>query len=112
VLSEISDYEVRRELIRARKIRGLQYLDAMRSDSGVRFSPLTSETMLRAAELWARARQRGHPTADPKALDCDVILAAQAQLEEEKGSSVLVATSNVGHLAHFVAAEEWHKISS
>ena len=31
--------------------------------------------MLRAAELWAQARRRGRPTADPKELDCDVILA-------------------------------------
>ena len=40
------------------------------------------------------------PTADPKALDCDVILAAQAI--EVTG---IVATDNIGHLSRFVIAK-------
>jgi hypothetical protein len=38
--------------------------------------------MLQAAEFWAEARREGIPTADPKALDGDVILAAQATVIE------------------------------
>ncbi len=56
--------------------------------------------MLKAAELWALARNRGTPTADPKALDADVILAAQTL--QINGS---VATENVEHLSLFVDAK-------
>lgn len=45
------------------------------------------------------------PTADPKALDCDVILAAQAV--EVTG---IVATDNIGHLSRFLIAKSWRDI--
>ncbi|NEQ67432.1 MAG: hypothetical protein F6K21_18370 [Symploca sp. SIO2D2] len=66
--------------------------------------------MLKAAELWAQARNTGRPTADPKALDGDVILAAQAILVAEEGNEVIVATTNVGHLSQFIDAREWRLI--
>ena len=61
--------------------------------------------MLKAAELWAQARNQGRPTADMKALDCDVILAAQAL-----AVNGIVATENVGHLSLFVEAKDWREI--
>ena len=66
--------------------------------------------MLRAAELWAEARRRGRPTADPKELDCDVILAAQAGLIARGGDEPVIATTNVGHLALFADARTWQDI--
>lgn len=66
--------------------------------------------MLRSAELWAEVRRSGQPTADPKALDGDVILAAQAILAGESGIEVMVATTNVGHLERLVAAKNWQDI--
>jgi predicted nucleic acid-binding protein len=95
---EIADYEVRRELIRAGKIQGISRLDLIKNTIG--YLPITTSIMLKAAELWAEARRSGVPTADPKALDCDVILAAQAL--EVNG---VVATENIGHLIRFVAAK-------
>lgn len=61
--------------------------------------------MLKAAELWAEVRKRGMPTADSKALDCDVILAAQALAVDG-----LVATENVGHLSRLARAKSWRDI--
>ena len=66
--------------------------------------------MLKASQLWAEARNRGKLTANPEALDGDVILAAQALLVAEAGNEVIVATTNVKHLSQFVDAREWHKI--
>lgn len=103
LVPEIADYEVRRELLRARKIHGLARLDILKNSLG--YLPLTTPVMLKAAELWAQARNSGLPTADPKALDCDIILAAQA-LEKDG----IVATENVGHLARFVDARDWRDI--
>jgi predicted nucleic acid-binding protein len=100
---EIADYEVRRELLRANKHQGIARLDTVKN--AITYLPITTAIMLKAAELWAQARRDGLPTADPKALDCDVILAAQAL--EVNG---IVATENVGHLARFVTAKPWRDI--
>ena len=105
---EIADYEIRRELIRARKTSGLARLNDFNVHLPGRYLPITTAVMNRAAELWAQSRTRGMPTADPKELDADVILAAQAL--GLKATKVVVATVNVGHLAHFVAADVWQTI--
>jgi len=47
------------------------------------------------------------PTADPKELDGDVILAAQAL---QVGGAIV--TENVGHLAQFVEAKSWREITA
>ena len=66
--------------------------------------------MRRAAEFWAQARQQGRPTAGDKAIDADVILAAQAVTMRE--DDVVIATTNVGHLAQFVRAALWTDIKA
>lgn len=103
IIPEIADYEVRRELLRAERSVGLQRLDQLKAV--LRYLPITTPVMLRAAQLWAEARKRGRPTADPKELDCDVILAAQA-LEVE----AVVVTDNIGHLSLFVEAKSWQDL--
>ncbi|MEG3924988.1 nucleic acid-binding protein [Microcoleus sp. T3B2] len=108
ILPEIADYEVRRELIRAGKERGIRKLDVFKNV--LTYRPLTTEVMLLAAQLWAQARMRGRPTAEANALDGDVILAAQAILEASEGNDVVIATTNVGHLSQFVDAREWRLI--
>lgn len=109
VLTEIVDYEVRRELIRANKHNGIQRLDELKTV--LNYLPITTEVMLLAAQLWAETRQKGKPTADSKSLDGDVILASQAKLEELNGNTVIIATRNVKHLSLFVDAREWQNIS-
>ncbi len=109
MVPEIADYEVRRELIRVRKLAGIRKLDALKT--AIAYLPISTEMMLKAAELWARARQQGRPTADPKEIDGDVIWAAQATvLTEVEEHEVIVATTNVGHLSLFVDAREWRLI--
>ena len=105
-LPEIVDYELRRnfllELRRGRTsfARSLQRLDELRSS--LIFLPLNSDAMLKAAELWADARSQGKSTADPKELDGDVILAAQAlQIDG------IIVTENPGHLGLYVKIERW-----
>jgi hypothetical protein len=63
-----------------------------------------------AAQLWASARQQGRPTADPKELDGDVILSAQALDLGLTQEEIIVATMNAGHLSQFVHAGEWQNI--
>jgi predicted nucleic acid-binding protein len=107
-IPEIADYEVRRELLRADKWKGIERLNALQSYIG--YVPLTTQTMLEAAQLWAQVRKQGLPTADNKALDADVILAAQAKVLEYNGHKVIIATTNVRHLSRFAMAKEWRDI--
>ena len=108
VVPEIADYEVRRELIRA-QAPGLARLDLVKT--AFHYAPLTTEAMLRAAELWADVRRQGMPTASQDALDGDVILAAQALTAAGPSDTVVVVTENVGHLGRFVNAVHWHRIT-
>jgi hypothetical protein len=57
VVPEIADYEVRRELLRANKRAGVQRLNTVKSI--LDYVPITTESMLLAAELWADARRQG-----------------------------------------------------
>jgi predicted nucleic acid-binding protein len=108
LIPEIADYELRRELLRADKVAGLRRLDALVAT--LEYLPLTTAMMRQAARFWAEARQQGRPTADDKALDGDVILAAQALLTTTDDDTVIVATDNVGHLTRFVPAYRWWEI--
>ena len=108
VIPEIADYEVRRELIRAKRPKGIARLD--RLADLLDYLPMDTEVWRRAAVLWAVARNSGVSTADPQALDGDVLLWAQAQLVGEGGHEVIVATTNVGHLGRYVDARTWAEI--
>lgn len=107
IVPEIADYEVRRELLRANKSKGLRELDAL--IDLLEYLPLTTASMRQAALYWAQARQQGQPTAGDATIDCDVILAAQAATLDV--SDVVIATTNVAHLSRFVPAELWPDIT-
>jgi hypothetical protein len=108
LVPEIADYEVRRELLRANRTQGVLRLDQLAAAIG--YLPLTTTTMRRAAVFWAQVRNQGQQTADNKALDGDVILAAQAAVLSDQGNEVLIATTNVGHLSRLATALEWRNI--
>ena len=105
--TEIADYEVRRELIRARRTAGIARLDALVSQ--VEYLAITTTAMRRAAEIRAAARQRGLPTGADAALDGDVILAGQATTLNRSG--LIVAITNVQQLSRFVPAALWSEIT-
>jgi predicted nucleic acid-binding protein len=107
-IPEVIDYELRRELLRAKKTNSIILLDGLKAS--LNFLPIHSPAMLLAADLWATSRQNGLPTGDPKSLDVDVILAAQALTLDVPASSLIIATSNVRHLSRFVAADLWNNI--
>jgi predicted nucleic acid-binding protein len=109
VVPEICDYEVRRKLIHVGATSSLIRLDRLKI--GFDYAPITTDIMLKAAEIWAAARRVGLVTAPPEAIDGDVILAASALLSAGPGDAVTVATDNVAHLGHFVDARPWEQIS-
>lgn len=102
-------YELRRELLRAKKPFSVGRLNVF-SRASNRYIPLTDEALHLAAELWAKARQEGRPTADSRELDVDVILAAQVLSFGAPANDVVIATTNAKHLAQFVAAKHWTDI--
>jgi hypothetical protein len=107
-VAEITDYETRRKLMHQRKNTQLNRLDLLASQ--LLYLPITTAVMRRAAYLWADVRWRGWPTADPKALDADVILGAQWESLRDSGRQAIVATTNVGHLRLVSDAETWQSI--
>jgi predicted nucleic acid-binding protein len=107
ILPEIADYEVRRELLRANKVKGLAQLDAL--GALLEYFPITTPAMRQAALFWSQARQQGKPTAGDNTIDADMILAGQAA--SLGVADFVIATTNVGHLSRFVSTAIWQEIS-
>jgi predicted nucleic acid-binding protein len=107
-IAEIVDYECRRGWLRHDNLSALTLLDQVKA--ALTYVPITTETMLQAAQFWAASRKGGYATTDERRLDADVILAAQVATFDPAGAEVLVATTNVRHLARFVTARKWEEI--
>jgi len=101
-VAEICNYETRRELLRKKATRQLANLDNFIAAN--RYVPLNTGAMHLAADLWAQLRSTGKATTSDHALDGDVILGAQAQLE---GANHVVATENLKHLSLVCNAVSW-----
>ena len=111
VVPEIADYEVRRELIRARIVSGIGRLNRLKTRFF--YLPISTSAMLHAATFWAVVRQQGIPTASPDALDADCVLAGMAASAFDPGDTVTVATNNPVHLVRFpgIDARGWLTIN-
>jgi predicted nucleic acid-binding protein len=103
VIPEIADYELRRKLLHQDFKQSISRLDSL--EEFLRYLPIDTATLHRAAELWAAARRRGRPTAPPAALDGDVILAAQAE-----AVGAIVVTEDLEDLSQFVPTRRWTEI--
>jgi predicted nucleic acid-binding protein len=96
ILPEISDYEVRRGLLHKDMKKAINRLDELKEM--LNYLPITTDIMLKAAELWATARKQGIPSSDPKELDCDIILSSQCL-----SVNGIIVTENIKHF-NFVKA--------
>jgi hypothetical protein len=98
LVPEIADYELRRELIRVNRQRGIAYLDRLATTGG--YDPPRDGSNAASGGVVGA----GAP-------DGDVILAAQALvLAVQEADQVLIATTNPGHLQRYAPAEEWSHI--
>jgi predicted nucleic acid-binding protein len=75
-----------------------------------RFISLTTDDLERAAQLWGQGRRAGQQTADPQALDGDVILAAQAIGLGYAPTEFIIATTNPGHISRYAPCNLWSNI--
>ena len=110
VVPAIADYELRRELERSGKTASIAVLDAWNGAYPDRYLPLSDSALRLASKLWAQARNAGTPTSDPKELDGDVLIAAQALDFGLPISEIVIATVNVSHISLFAPAELWSNI--
>ena len=101
LISEIADYELRRELLRIDSRRSLARLDELTRE--LRYLPATTATWRAAARLWAERRRAGIVTGE--GLDGDVLIAAQA-LEEVAS----IVTLNEKHFEDLADALPWSAV--
>jgi predicted nucleic acid-binding protein len=103
LLSEVADYELRRELLRIDSRRSLDRLDELTRE--LRYIPVTTATWRAAARLWALQRKAGRVTAAEGGLDGDVLIAAQALAE-----NAVIVTPNTRHFDSIVRAVTWQEV--
>lgn len=104
-ISEVADYEVRRELTRLVLAGRIPVSHLQRLDQLATFCPLlpvTTTVWRRAAEYWAEARAQGLPTAHPDSLDADALIAAQAN-----EVTATVVTGNSVHISRWAPVHPW-----
>jgi predicted nucleic acid-binding protein len=107
IVPEITDYEVRRELLRLGSALAVSLLNGL--GFRLEYLPIDTRCMRKAAELWALARQKGKPTAGDNTIDADMILIAQALTFAQPNT--IIATTNLGHFRTYIAAELWSNIT-
>lgn len=110
IVSDICDYEVRREFIRI-KSKSVQELDRLRDL--IEFQPVTFAVLEKAAELWAEARYLSQSNKIKENIDVDCILAAQwcVLKEQSPGRKVIIATKNIKDFQRVTDCEVWQNIT-
>lgn len=111
-IPEVCDYETRRNLILEELHQSISNLNDLQT--ALEYLPLNTAVLLKAAEFWAEARKpsQSTPTADMKELDVDMILCAHAKVSIQYGTSIIVATTNPGHIGLFATAKNWRDITA
>jgi len=113
VLPSIAHYELRREYLLRDNTVSLEKLETLREVLDI--SAMNDAVLDEAAQLWAKVRRGGQPTAGSKALDIDCLVATQIRIfAREMGVSEtewMVATTDVGDLPRLAPAAHWPDIS-
>ena len=111
VIPEVTYFEVKRGLLWRDTTGKLARFDQMVRDLEV--IPVTFKAWDKAAEFWALLYKQGQPTADPKSLDADAVLAGVAATVAQPGDTSVIATTNQRHLDRFpgVDAQSWLDIN-
>ncbi len=109
-ISDICDYEVRREFVRIRS-KSLQKLDELRNL--LEFQAVTFAVLEKAAEIWAEARSANQPNKIKENIDVDCIIAAQWCLLRDKypGREVIIATKNIKDFQRITECSNWQSIT-
>lgn len=110
IVSDICDYEVRREFVRI-KSKSVQELDKLRKL--IEFKEVSFAVLEKAAGLWAEARDISQPNKIKENIDIDCILAAQWYLLKEKypGRKVIIATKNIKDFQRVTECSNWQNIT-
>jgi predicted nucleic acid-binding protein len=110
LVPDIAIYEVRREL--KRRGAAAQIARLAVALLGVERVDVSADAWERAEDFWADLRKGRVPTAPDLALDGDAILAGVAASVGGAEERVVIATTNVRHLARFegIVAREWRSI--
>jgi len=110
IVSDICDYEVRREFIRI-KSKSVQELDNLRDL--IEFQEVTFAVLEKAAELWAEARYMSQSNKIKENIDVDCILAAQWCLLQEQypGRKVIIGTKNIKDFQRVTDCDVWQNIT-
>ncbi len=103
IIVEIVDYELRRNFLLHGFTQSIAALDQL--TLALPYMPLNTQSLRLAASMWADVRRRGRPMAGDRAIDLDVILAAQAKL-----ANAAVATSNATHIRQLAVVVDWDAI--
>jgi predicted nucleic acid-binding protein len=104
-ISEVADYEVRRELTRLVRSGQLPASRLSRLDQLATlctYLPVSTSAWRLAADFWADARLQGMPTAGAAPLDAGALIAAQA-----REMIATVVTNNPKHLTRWVPVRVW-----
>lgn len=109
LIPAVTDYEVRRELVRLVATTKLRKLNGLLDRFPI--LPVSEAAWLRAAEFWALSRRMGVPTGPDASLDADAILAGCAVTVGRPGDVVTIASSNVRHLSRFPGVDARESMS-
>ena len=98
-VAEITEYELRRELLRSERYRSNNRLNKFYLTK--RVIPIDRLALIKASEIWAELRNSGMPTAGNVRIDIDTIMVAQSLTLKKDFEEVIFLTSDPEDISIF-----------